>query len=415
MYNITEWSDLKDLLERIPSPASLIDYTKITIHTPYEDRDIFSIEEIDMVAEYSAAIGIYINVRLVLEAKDWVRNFYHSVDNMEVTLGNKRYKAIVNHKTLLDVESKGLDTMSDLELEKVGMIKVDMQLLERAIEALRYKTVGGIYKNIDLVDLISSITYSSSRDVHVDGEPAISTVIMDPLSNERKYANIVIPSGLRLLDLPGYMHNRYGLYSTGLGYYVDGYKLYIYPAYKTNITNKGKKDIKILLNSSPIIDNIDSSWYSDSATIIIAGSGETKALNRKDAKMIERGNGIYFPETFSMMKKPVEVTPTGVTALRNRINNEFVHMDRADGGNYTPRPTSENILMEMSRRAEDMINTVVVNVNNFSLELLEPGSPTFVYRKTNTNTIEEIRGIVLSAHTYILKNRYPVTSLHIAV
>ena len=412
---ISDWSDIKEVLDRVTHPALYIDYSKVTLHTPISDIEVFSIVDIDVENNYAKNYGPVISVSIRMEARQWINDFYRHVDNMEMTLGSIRYKAIVNTDTLLNIEALNMDSMTDLELDRVGMLDITFQLLDRSLEALRYVTVGGIYKNVNIETLLSTVLYDGSKSVNVDGTSAIDHIRISPISNERIYKNIVIPHGTRLIDFPSYLQKRYGVYSTGIGFYIHNRIMYIYPVFNTNIKDSGKKTLRVLLYSSPIAEVSDSGVYISGDVVTVVGIGNNSTLDRKDAKMISNGNGVYYPETFSMMKKPVDISKGNPTGVRNRINNEFVHMDRQDGGNYTPRPSEDNLLEEMSRRAEDFINVVPVKVNNFYPDMIEPGMHVELIRKTGVGKISSTRATLLNIMTYIGKNSNPITTIYLGV
>ena len=94
-------------------------------------------------------------------------------------------------------------------------------LIEPAVYKARHMGINAILNGVDMEHALQWICYQFGFE---------SVNIYKP-DNPQVYGSVIIPPMKYLSDVFPYLQDRYGIYSSGLGYYVTGNTIYIYPAF----------------------------------------------------------------------------------------------------------------------------------------------------------------------------------------
>lgn len=94
-------------------------------------------------------------------------------------------------------------------------------LVEPSVYKARHQGINAILNSVDMEHVLQWICYQFEFK---------SVNIYKP-DNPQVYGSVIIPPMKYLSDVFTYLQNRYGIYLAGLGYYVTGDTIYIYPAF----------------------------------------------------------------------------------------------------------------------------------------------------------------------------------------
>lgn len=132
----------------------------------------------------------------------------------------------VNNKTLGTEHKEDSASYRTPALAELTM-NIPVYLVDPGIYDTRHMQINAILHNVTVEDVINWAAYQFGFEkIH----------IVKP-TNTIKYNNLVIPPMQDIGSLFPYLQRTFGIYSTGLGYFVMGDELYMYPQYDKDINN----------------------------------------------------------------------------------------------------------------------------------------------------------------------------------
>ena len=427
------WADIRKVME---DPAKPVRFRfEATIHTEKEDIPVMKMPNLDIVRDYMVNIGEEIHAIFMVPMGDYIYRVYPFRDNLEVTItrkqiseaGNKvltdvdpettRYKALILPEVNMSPKTGEFDQIDKFTLDRMDLLVVKMQLLDRSIEPLRIKTTGGAFANVNQKEVLHSLLAVESSKVKVDGKPAIDGVdLVDPDNKEPK-KHIVIPTGTPLLSLPTLLQEKFnGVYSKGLGTFLQTFtkkKLwFVYPTTDSKRFDKESKN-KAIFYMVPEIrySNVERSYREAGDVLHVVITGHKHYQDAGEADMVDSGNGFKMAEARSMMKKPVIMKPDGPTASRPNLNHEVAVSSRKDGLNHAPvsqEAVSSNPFLRYSSLGLKMVARVDLVWEHANPDLIYPGMPC-KYMFLENDTVRELKGTIVFCHVVIQSSTTGVT------
>lgn len=132
----------------------------------------------------------------------------------------------VNNKTLGTEYKEDSASYHTPALAELTM-NIPVYLVDPGIYDTRHVQINAILHNVTVEDVINWAAYQFGFEkIH----------LVKP-TNTIKYNNLVIPPMQDIGSLFPYLQRTFGIYSTGLGYFVMGDELYMYPQYDKDINN----------------------------------------------------------------------------------------------------------------------------------------------------------------------------------
>ena len=419
------WADIRKIILDETKPVRF--RYDITIHTEKEDIKVMKMPNLDIVRDYINNIGDEIHMSLMVPMGDYIFRVWPFRDNLEVSITKKylyeagnavntskkpqldRYKAIILPDQNKSPKAGEFDQIDKHTLDRMDILMVKLQLLDRSLEPLRIKTTKGIFKDVKQKELIHALLGDESEKVKVDGKPAIDGIdLIEPNNNEKKKF-VILPTGTPIVNVPTILHEKFnGVYTTGIGTYLqvmDKKKLwFVYPLYdKTRFDNDKKPKIVFYMVPENRFSNIERTYRQsgDITHVLITGSKHYQDLGEAD--QMYSGNGFRMAEARSFMKKPVEMTPDGPVGVRNRLNHEVIVTDRKDNLNYAPTAddsVSSNPYTKYSELAKKMVGRLDVVWENANPDVVYPGMPCKYMFLENDET-HEVKGTVVFCHVVV--------------
>jgi len=394
------------------------------IHTEKENFPAFKVMSIDVEADY--ANNVYdrhiIVVRLFLG--DYVKRLYPYRTNLEISVKRivldevsdaddpKQKQKVVRYKAFYDprknqpVTASQLETMSADDLSRGETIDLVLELVERNYEALRQKTVQGIFRKVTAKKMIHNILGGESVKVTVDGKPTIDALdIVEPDNGDTRL-QYVIPSGTYLANLPTFLQEEHGgVYQSGIGTYFQWYKdkkmWFVYPLYGKTRFAKSTDDKLIIYAAPPDrFPSIDRSYKKDGAIIKIVSNRDPQIADDRDFSNMNTGSGFRMMDSRNIMTKPVKITEEGPVGARGNLNFEVVAEDRKDGNNYAPTlmDSSSNPYAQYTKLLARNTARIDLVWENSNPELIYPGMPVrFIY--LDYDKVRQVDGIVGFIHS----------------
>jgi hypothetical protein len=423
------WPDIQDIIES-DSKLTKFEY-RILVHTEKEDFTILKLNSLDIVRDYVNFIADQINIDFIMPLGDYVTRLYPYRTNLEVSIKQiklnetnqskepdsditiVRYKAVFKSDANKSIAGTQFEQVDAETLNISDIINVKLQLLDRSLEPLRIKTVGGVFRNITVNKVLTTVLASESNKVEVDGRPSIDAIDIAPPDNKEQQAHIILTQGLRLTSLPSYLQERMsGVYNAGIGSYFQIYNdkktWFIYPLFDLQRFDQGMKRLLIYAVPSDRLPAVERTYKVDGDVVSIIANSTTSYSDTADTDYINDGVGFRMSDARSFMKKPVEITEDGPKAKRTRLNHESISKSRDDGLNYAPvtgSGISSNPYKEYSKVLARNVSRISFQWDDPDTDIIYPGMPC-KYIFINKDKLVELKGVVLFAH-YLTASQGP--------
>lgn len=293
------------------------------------------------------------------------------------------YYAIPKVAAIQVGQASSMDRQSRVDLDLIGVIDLEFQLMDLSLEKLRAITVGGIFRKVKPEDVVKGFVAKESNTVKIaDDGPAVTAIKMFEADNSEEREHIVIPQGLPLFQVPHYVQ-RYcgGIYSSGINIYIQNKEIYIFPPYNTKRLDKEDKTLTIIKLPDQAYEEAERTYRLDGDKVIIMAATDSQFDDRGDEDFKSDANGIRFADARKYMHTLVDTEDNKAIAKRGRLNNEFLFKEVKIGDEQNNKVKSSkeaihaNPFFEDSRLTLKEGNFISFNWKNSDASLLYPGMP----------------------------------------
>lgn len=414
------WQDVLSVIQSGPKPVNFD--TFIQIHTPDSDFNALKILEMSETCDYSSSFAGSLIIRFYLGLGDYIYKLYPHRNLLEVSIkripqqwtsgtDDNGSNSVIKYRAVLDLKNNpGLTgkRISDQDYETLNqseMVEVTLQLIDRNIDVLRTATVvGDAYPSCTPEKLITGILAGESNKFLIDGQPAIASINMVKPDNTKAMGNPLIPSGIKLVDIPTYVQERLqGVYSTGLGTFYQRYgdqpAWFVYSLYNPKRFDEDVDRVVFFSVPEDRLSGIDVTYRKDGKILYIAVTGPSQYSDDSQVSDLNAGVGYRIPSSIGLMNKPAVVSDGVVTTDRARLNTEVGSRNRTDGLYYAEvtKPTS-NPFRYYSRMAARTLAQLELYWENSRPDLIYPGMPC-KYVFMDGGEYREIKGVILGKHS----------------
>lgn len=331
------------------------------------------------------------------------------LENKEQTQGGRLIEKQELRAILADRKSsvmsgnvRGTETQAMGDLN--GLVDVRFQLIDKALEQIRTKTIGGGFRNTTGVDVLKTLLTQISKDIEVDAENEVLGVDVWETNNNEPQLQIVIPHGTTFSQMPEYIHQRCGgIYSTDFGYYLNRQRWYVYPLFDLTRFDKAQKTLTVMNIPSYRMPGRERTYRTTPNQVIVLSTGQTVQKDNVDIYQINEGNGTRFTDARQMMTGFYQTENNTVSALRGSNTYEYITDERASGFNNVMSSSSRissNPFVESSKMARRRGSRVACVWENSDPSLIVPGMPVR-YQFLAAGKLRESFGVVLRAVSYI--------------
>jgi len=310
-------------------------FLSMIIHTEEDDHYPEQIMTGDFTLDYDGNLGDDITTSIMLGFGDFRKFIYPHRDKLMITLiinyngkeVKKLYKGIL--LTNPDMTSSDNNSYSDGTMNKMSAIEVIFQCIDPLYTAMKNITVNGVVNNNDMETVIRHYLSKAMEKVVIDGEAVEPILDITPIQNTRIYQNIILDDRVKLLDLPGYLQARYGLYNGGVGVYITSIDekqvISVYPAYNSNIA-EGKYHMTIYIPDRPLAaDTNNKTVIVDDKEVRIIGSSASKMEDTGEITDFDYGLGFKSTNSGKVLDRTFEKSGGVVYAnAKNMVDEQIV-------------------------------------------------------------------------------------------
>mgnify|MGYP001027400243 CR=1 FL=1 len=283
------------------------------------------------------------------------------------------------------------ENVDKAEEEGMNFIDIQFQLSDPSVIGCLMSKVGGIFRDVTQKDLLQGLmgvgltpssnpstlkseTYTGVRGVN----------IVEP-TNIKRYTQVWINPTTRLVDLPMALQKEYGVYSSGLGYYLTNGHWFIYPLRDYNAFNVTEKTLTILNIPKQEGIGVDKTYRVEGKKVFILAGNRTEMKDVANDAFLNVGNGIRYVRASSLLDDLHETSENKTTMRKSDTVKQYLIYESPEGRNNIQYP--ENILTDnpyplLSDMSAGLGRMVMVDWLEADPQLLYPGMPVrFLYSK----------------------------------
>ena len=387
------------------------------VHTDTEDLYPKHIESVDTVSNYNTELTDFIIIKFMIGMGDVYHEIWKKKDNLEVTVKYKsvgkyvenRYKAVILNKRE-SIENPVHSKLSRDSLNRVEAFRLELQCIHRYYEILRTVPVWGMYRDIDVHDLLLAElgkTLKKIKTSDVVGS-SLNINLVKP-DNDIKFRNIVIPPDTNFLDLPTFMQEEgYGVYNGAIGTYIQNFGannkpyLFIYPLYKAALFDKAKKKLIIYKINTAKYDNTKCSHTTDGDIVKLIAGSQSTIVNSAELKQIDTGIAVTAGNPLQLVSRNVVTSDTGIfKSVDSGItgHNMYKNKDGIIKNNYVGM--TANLFKERSNVIRNSYALCQIRWNFPDMSLIYPGMPVrYIYEDVLLGTVSLTGNVQSTAVRY---------------
>lgn len=336
---------------------------------------------------------------------------------------SERFVAVLINQGTPLIEGDGDNIPSEEAINLTTISTVSVQLINKTISKINMATTGGAFRSSTPADCIKSILTLESSKINLPKEFLPTGVDIMPANSRKNKDHVIIPHGKLLVSVPAYIQEKYGVYSTGLGFYYLNNLWYVYSLYDTTRFDNEKDTITIINVPGKKFSGAERSYVVRGSNLIIIATGDTSFADKSDYDQLNLGNGVRFTDATSVMDNFVKTVDNKAIVSRGARNTEVMNVERESGMNnvrtsskrITANPHSE--YSELARRDGAVVNMVWENANS---SLIRPAmSVRILYLEKEE--IKTIYGVLLKSQIFthpngkvMFTNKY-VTNMAISI
>lgn len=421
----TIMADINPIMKANAGDVATREY-EIILHTAYDDIKADLVDTIEYLRDFSNNVSDYIIARFHVYGNKFSGGF-NNRDNLEITInytdGNdelvsNRYKFLMSNHT----QSTDADISNRQGNTNKNITRIQGQCVMREVEALRTEYVEGIYKNVDIKDVIQNTLVNATKDITVEGGPLNLQIDITEPDNDKTFKHIIVPTGTLVLDFPSFLQNtNYGVYNGNIGTYVTYVDAkptaFVYPLYNDELYEESDRKLMIFIPTTTKLNKINNTYMTVDGVLKIIGSSEIKSEDKGDNEFSSTGDTVvasnpYLTQGRNAVVKDDKISfdsSTQVTGDKIKDKKDGVDRQIYVGDN-------SNLFKVRSDLNKAKLAVYSVKWNSCDINLLIPGMPCCLIYYDDKRGIVELPGIVQSAYQmYSGRNKSMTGMVNISV
>lgn len=328
----------------------------------------------------------------------------------------KRYRAILLTRQDTGITSPSPHASSRADMNQ-SIAEAQFQLIEENAHQLSMVSVGRTYRKLNPMSALKAIFTDASAKIEVEENDRVVGVDVTPGFNTTPREVIPIPHGTLLTQVPDFLQNQEGgLYSTGVGCYLQHNCWYVYPLYALNRWEDERRTLTIVrvppnrLTASEVTYRV-----TDDQVLLVANHG-IRAMDRgKDAELAH-GNSVRVTNADTLLT--FGETKENRTSFKRKEN---LYEFRAEGvkegaelhnARWADTRATTNPFPLYSRLAEQNTQLLEIDWLQGNIDLLYPGMPV-QFLVANDDELLIHQGTLLGANDrYTPMNAGPVSEVY---
>lgn len=313
-------------------------------------------------------------------------------------IDKKRYLAFVHDIVDKDMAAVSKEMVESYKQDLTSVAWVYLELLEESGWEFNLKQVGGQYPATNPLNLIKYfLAKYKLRDKLPQSEFIYSINVAE--EEQTDYSVISLKDGINFTDIFDYLQNHYGVYSRGIGAFLNRQQWTIFKPYDKDKFDQGGKRLVIYNVPPDQMSHITNNFYVDRDVTYLAVAGETKIHNELDKTAYNEGTGVRFNDIRALEKRNSQEIKKDTYETNPALYMTQVNTNPLAKGVYAPvaaNPFTDNPKQHASEMAKRRGIVVQVVWDYGMYQLLEPGMGVNFYYPSQDG-IKNVKGTLLGA------------------
>ena len=244
----------------------------------------------------------------------------------------KRYKAKLYLEESDFISSNNPVQNNDNVMGNKMMVPVKVQLVEKGLEELISRHVGGTYRDISGYKLLRTlIDYHANRD-NDDVATMLKGTDVAPDYMDINREQIVIEQGTTLIEAMHLVnHEGGGLWPTGFSYFIDNNIWYIFPPYSLGRYKERVKKMIIVNLPKDRVPGLENTYSNNEEVLTILSTRDVMIKDKRESKKVTFGTGSLFTAVDNLLTKFGEVVENKLMVDASKNVNAIQLEEREDG------------------------------------------------------------------------------------
>lgn len=310
----------------------------------------------------------------------------------------RRYRGMLMDPSDASMTTNVSNQGSKTQLDNQPPKQVEIQLMEEYVYDLQMRSVGGKYRNMTAYDVLLAVLNKSTTYMEAKDEKRILGVHPVGIANAERRTQIVIPHGTKIGKVPTILQeDEGGVFSAGLGCYLQDQYWFVFPLYDTAHASKKKRTVTIYCVPSDRFDGSEKTYRETDNRLVILASGDAASLNLTDNTHIQSGNGLRFLDARKILNG--FAVNNGNRMLIDKASNLFEMAAKTitEGVNniqWSAKPVSGNPFVHYSAMARMNGRIQTVQWRHGDGDMIQPGELVDFYAVAE-GKINLFKGVVL--------------------
>lgn len=397
-------------------------YWDCEIHTANETLSTERVLSVDIIRDYDANLSDDLRLEVAMPKGQFISKVVRFRNNLTATLrkfplgensengDTSRPIDVIRMRALLLSDNNPLaegnaeQAQYESTMDLTGLVRVEFQLMDLAIEKLRLKTTGAIFRNAVPAKALQGLLGELSKNISVPAPAEIKGVDLVEPDNTNERAHVIIPHGTKVTSLPGYVQRHCGgVYNKGMGYFLQSGLWYLYPLFAMNRFSETSRTLSIISVAKNRYPHLDRTYLKEGDKLVMLSTGGVKFHDDSEKQQINQGNGVRYADASKCLEDLVEIDNNRAIMSRSDRAAEYLIHKREDGQNavfFSEQRITDNHPQQASQLARRMGSHAEVVWENSDPDLIYPGMP-FRYFYQDSSEVKYLEGTVLRAHSYI--------------
>jgi hypothetical protein len=345
----------------------------VIIHSAGKEISPLQVIRYDIGRDYRTAYTDALSLVLSLGVGTVMNDIGPFQDDLRITVnisnadgrGNQRTAEAVLSSTyvayLADEIPRPTDSGYDPSLQDTetanrnGIRHVAFVLEEVAVSQLRKSYLGFIGRSSPPFEVMRALLVRYSQAIKLAADEAIRGFDLVAPNNTTPRNHVMIPDGTNFFSIPDLIQNKQGgIYSTGLGFYIQDRMVYTWPMYDTARQDSASRMLQVIMAPNRQSVAVDKTWINEDRMLSVYSAGISKIEDDTLGKLNQQGNAVRFNRASKLVDGVVSVGNNKMVASRSANNSEFSTTVVGNAQNVAPvssAPVTDNIYLEASKLA----------------------------------------------------------------
>ena len=194
-------------------------------------------------------------------------------------------------------------------------------------------------RKASVTDVLLALLSKETQRVDVDSVQVLKGVDISPASNREVKEQIVVTHGTKLVDVADFLQKRIGVYSTGIGAYIQDKHWFVFPLHDTTQFEDRQSTLTMIVLPKRKFNAIERTYRKEGDSLTVLVTGETGFKDDSGSKYLNEGNGARFADASKLMEHSVSTVGNKAVMARGKNNSEFITDTRTGALNNAPVPS----------------------------------------------------------------------------